>query len=167
MTCQMSVPAGGKRQGSPHPSGGACPEEQEACGLHSQNAGSVYKVRHVSTVTVSEVSAKLALLLPRSEGYEAKTHRWSATFHNETRLYCPEEAAFHNLSTEACFFFYIFYFSLQTVGSFAPSLNQKLWTIKTCFITESWPSICVQWASFSSVGCWHKHSQTKPERKLK
>lgn len=106
----MSVPAGGKRQGSPHPSGGACPEEQEACGLHSQNAGSVYKVRHVSTVTVSEVSAKLALLLPRSEGYEAKTHRWSATFHNETRLYCPEEAAFHNLSTEACFFFYIFYF---------------------------------------------------------
>lgn len=74
------------------------------------NSGNVYKVRHVSTVTVSKVSAKLALLLPRSEGYEAKTHRWSATFHNETRLYCPEEAAFHNLSTEACFFFYIFYF---------------------------------------------------------
>lgn len=106
----MSLPAGGEAAGLPAPHGGACPGEREACGLRSENAGNVYKVRHVSTVTVSEVSVKLALLLPRSEGYEAKTHRWSATFHNETRLYCPEEAAFHNLSTEACFFFYIFYF---------------------------------------------------------
>lgn len=112
------------------------------------------------------MSVKLALLLPRSEGYESNAHRWSATFHNETRLYCPEEAAFHNISIGACFFFYIFYFLCKLWAVLPLSLNQKSRTIKTCFITESWPSICVQWTSFSSLGCWHKHSQPKPERKL-
>lgn len=160
-------PTGGERDGSARPAEGACPEEREACVPRSKNAGSVYKVRHVSAVTVREVSVKLALLLPRSEGYESNVHRWSATFHNETRLYCPEEAAFHNLSIGACFFFYIFYFLCKLWAVLPLSLNQKLWTIKTCFITESWPSICMQWTSFSSLGCWHKHSQPKPERKLK
>lgn len=156
----------GRGRAAPRPAAAACPEQREACGLRPENAGNVYKVRHVSAVTVGEVSVKLALLLPRSEGYESSAHRWSATFHNETRLYCPEEAAFHNLSTEARFFFYIFYFLCKLWAVLPLSLNQKLWTIKTCFITESWPSICVQWTSFASLGCWHKHSQPKPERKL-
>lgn len=158
---QFSAP----HRGSVHPAEGTCPEEREACVPCSKNAGSVYKVRHVSTAIVSKVSVKLALLLPRSEGYESNTHRWSATFHNETRLYCPEEAAFHNISIGACFFFYIFYFLCKLWAVLPLSLNQKSRTIKTCFITESWPSICVQWTSFSSLGCWHKHSQPKPERK--
>lgn len=156
----------GSRTAPPRPTAESCPAEWEACGLRSKNAGNAYKVRHISTVTASEVSVKLALLVPRSEGYESNAHRWSATFHNETRLYCPEEAAFHNLSIEAYFFFYIFYFLCKLWAVLPLSLNQKLWTIKTCFITESWPSICVQWTSFSSLDCWHKHSQPKPEKKL-
>lgn len=164
--CFRSLPHVGEQEGSVHPEEGTPPEEREACVPCSKNAGSVYKVRHVSTVIVSKVSVKLALLLPRSEGYESNAHRWSATFHNETRLYCPEEAAFHNISIGACFFFYIFYFLCKLWAVLPLSLNQKSRTIKTCFITESWPSICVQWTSFSSLGCWHKHSQPKPERKL-
>lgn len=70
-------------------------------------------------VIARKVSVKPALLLPRSEGYESNVHRWSATFYNETRLYCPREAAFAASTLGLA----SFSFSQKTVGSFAPFLK--------------------------------------------
>lgn len=78
-------------------------------------------------------------------------HRWSATFPNETRLYCPGEAAFTTYRLGLLHFY-----SLQTVGSFAPLLKSKITAHKDVFHYSGLAKHLCTMDVVASISCWHK-----------